>query len=276
MDKTGRACYTIYQQNLSSEFLPACRIAVFRHMKGVLVMDQNNMNGQMPVLRTEMGESLQRYTAKTFLWMFLGLLVTFAVSVVSYVTVLPYRILIISPYALFVLTGAELVLVLVLSMKVHSLSVGAARGLFLAYAVLNGVVFSTWFFLYELYSLVLVFAVTALYFGVMAAFGYFTSMDLSRIRTILIGGLIFLIAFNLLALFIPAFGAMERIVCVIGIVVFLAFTAYDTQKIKAFYYGFAGYEDMLSKASIISALELYLDFINLFLYLLRFLGKRKN
>lgn len=239
-------------------------------------MDQNNMNGQMPVLRTEAGESLQRYTAKTFLWMFLGLLVTFAVSVVGYATLLPYRILMVSPYLLLVITGAELVLVLVLSMKVHSLPVGAARGLFLAYAVLNGVVFSTWFFLYELYSLVMVFAVTALYFGIMAAFGYFTSMDLSRIRTILIGGLIFLIAFNLLALFIPAFGAMERIVCVIGIVVFLAFTAYDTQKIKAFYYGFAGDEAMLAKASIISALELYLDFINLFLYLLRFLGKRKN
>ena len=269
-------CYTIYQQNLSREFLPVCRAAVFRHMKGVLIMDQNNMNDQMPVLRTGAGESLQRYTAKTFLWMFLGLLVTFAVSVVGYVTLLPFRILMVSPYLLLALTGVELVLVFVLSAKIQTLSVGAARGLFLAYAVLNGVVFSTWFFLYEVYSLVLVFAVTALYFGIMAAFGYFTSMDLSRIRTILIGGLIFLIAFNLLAMFIPALGAMERIACIIGIVVFLAFTAYDTQKIKAFYYSFAGYEDMLSKASIISALELYLDFINLFLYLLRFLGRRRN
>lgn len=239
-------------------------------------MDENNMNGQMPVLRTEAGESLQHYTARTFLWMFLGLLVTFGVSLVSYATVLPFRILMISPYALYVLSGAELVLVLVLSAKVQTLSVGAARGLFLAYAVLNGVVFSTWFFLYEVTSLVLVFAVTALYFGVMAAFGFFTSMDLSRIRTILLGGLIFLIVFNLLAMFIPAFEVMDRVVCVIGIVIFLAFTAYDTQKIKAFYYGFAGDEAMLSKASIISALELYLDFINLFLYLLRFLGKRKN
>lgn len=239
-------------------------------------MDYHNMNDQMPVLRTDTGESLQRYTAKTFLWMFLGLLVTFGVAVVGYATLLPYRILMISPYALLVLTGAELVVVLVLSAKVQTLSVGAARALFLTYAVLNGVVFSTWFFLYELTSLVLVFAVTALYFGVMAVFGYFTSMDLSRIRTILIGGLIFLIVFNLLALFIPAFGAMERVVCIIGIVVFLAFTAYDTQKIKAFYYGLAGDEAMLAKASVISALELYLDFINLFLYLLRFLGRRKN
>lgn len=239
-------------------------------------MDQNNMNNQMPILRTETGESLQHYTAKTFLWMFLGLLVTFGVSVVGYVTLLPVRIFLLHPYAIFVLTGVELVLVLVLSAKVQSLSVGAARALFLAYSVLNGVVFSTYFFLYEVESMALVFAVTALYFGIMAAFGFFTSMDLSRIRTILLGGLIFLIAFGVLSMFIPAFGAMERVVCIVGVVVFLAFTAYDTQKIKAFYYGLAGNEAMLAKASIISALELYLDFINLFLYLLRFMGRRKN
>lgn len=239
-------------------------------------MDENNMNNQMPVLRTEAGESLQHYTARTFLWMFLGLLVTFGVSVAGYATLLPLRIFMLHPYAIFVLTGVELVLVLVLSAKVQTLSVGAARALFLAYSVLNGVVFSTYFFLYEVESMALIFGITALYFGIMAAFGFFTSMDLSRIRTILIGGLIFLIAFGLLSMFIPAFGAMERIVCIIGIVVFLAFTAYDTQKIKAFYYGLAGDEAMLSKASIISALELYLDFINLFLYLLRFLGKRRN
>lgn len=239
-------------------------------------MDQNNLNGQMPVLRTETGESLQRYTAKAFLWMFLGLMVTFGVSLVCFQTRLVYQLLMISPYALLVLTGLELVVVLVLSLKVQTLPVGAARALFLAYAVLNGVVFSSYFLLYKLTSMVLIFALTAVYFGIMAAFGFFTSMDLSRIRTILIGGLIFLIAFGVLSMFIPGLEQFDRVVCIVGVVVFLAFTAYDTQKIKAFYYGFAGDEAMLSKASIISALELYLDFINLFLYLLRFLGKRRN
>lgn len=239
-------------------------------------MDENNLNGQMPVLRTETCESLQRYTAKAFLWMFLGLLVTFGVSLVGYQTRLVYQLLMISPYALLVLTGLELVVVFVLSLKVQTLPVGVARALFLAYAVLNGVVFSSYFLLYDLKSMALIFALTAVYFGIMAAFGFFTSMDLSRIRTILIGGLIFLIAFGLLSMFIPGVGQFERVVCIIGVVIFLAFTAYDTQKIKAFYYGFSGDEAMLSKASIISALELYLDFINLFLYLLRFLGKRRN
>lgn len=236
-------------------------------------MDPNNMNGQMPVLRTETGESLQQYTAKAFLWMFLGLLVTFGVSLVCFQTQLVYRI---HPTALLVLTGLELVVVFTLSLKVQTLPVGAAKVLFLAYAVLNGVVFSSYFLLYELKSMALIFGLTALYFGIMAAFGFFTSMDLSRIRTILVGGLIFLIAFGLLSMFIPGFQMLDRVVCIVGVVIFLAFTAYDTQKIKAFYYGLAGDEALLAKASIISALELYLDFINLFLYLLRFMGRRKN
>ena len=72
------------------------------------------------------------------------------------------------------------------------------------------------------------------------------------------------------------FSPLERIVCMVGIVVFLCFTAYDTQKIKANYEYFYGDEAMLQKASIYSALQLYLDFINLFLYLLRFLGRGRN
>lgn len=230
-----------------------------------------------PVLRTgEGGESLGRYTAKAFLWMFAGLMATFLVSIVGYVFYLPVRIFLIHPNAIYVITGLELVVVLVLSAKLSTLPVMAARALFFVYAALNGVVFSTYFYLFDVGSLVLVFAVTAVYFGVMAAFGYFTSMDLSRIRTILIGGLIFLVIFGIVSMFIPVFGLMEQVVCIIGIVVFLGFTAYDTQKIKALYYGLAGDEAMLAKASIYSALQLYLDFINLFLYLLRFLGKRRN
>lgn len=221
-------------------------------------------------------ETLGRYTAKTFLWMFLGLAVTFGVAVGGYASGLTIRMLISVPYFQLIVLVAELAVVLVLASRIHKLSVGAARGLFFAYAVLTGIVFSTYFLIFEAASMVLVFAVTALYFGVMAVFGYFTSMDLSRIRNILVGGLLFLIVFGVLSMFIPFFGAMERLYCIIGIVIFLAFTAYDTQKIRGFYDSFAGDEAMLAKASIYSALQLYLDFINLFLYLLRFLGKRRN
>ena len=97
-----------------------------------------------------------------------------------------------------------------------------------------------------------------------------------RLRPILTGGVIFLLAFAVLSLFLPFPSSIERLYCLAGIAIFLGFTAYDTQKIRAYYATFAGNPEMAKKASIISALELYLDFINLFLYLLRFMGKRRN
>lgn len=82
--------------------------------------------------------------------------------------------------------------------------------------------------------------------------------------------------FGIVSLFLPFLGALDRVYCLIGIAVFLGFTAYDTQKIRAYYAFYSGDAAMLRKASIFSALQLYLDFINLFLYLLRFLGRRKD
>jgi FtsH-binding integral membrane protein len=220
-------------------------------------------------------ESVGAYTAKTFLWMFAGLLVTFLTAiglVVSGLIVAVFSI----PSVLMVLFVAEVAVVLVLSARINKMSVGAARALFFTYAVLNGIVFSVYLLYYDVFSLMLVFGATALYFGGMALFGWVTKADLSRIRNILVGGLIFLIVFGLLSMFIPALGAFERILCLVGIAVFLAFTAYDTQKIKAYYAAYQGDGLMLKKASIFSALQLYLDFINLFLYLLRFLGRRRS
>ena len=220
-------------------------------------------------------ESVGVYTAKTFLWMFAGLLVTFLTAiglVVSGLIVAVFSI----PSVLMVLFVAEVAVVLVLSARINKMSVGAARALFFTYAVLNGIVFSVYLLYYDVFSLILVFGATALYFGGMALFGWVTKADLSRIRNILVGGLIFLIVFGLLSMFIPALGAFERVLCLGGIAVFLAFTAYDTQKIKAYYAAYQGDDLMLKKASIFSALQLYLDFINLFLYLLRFLGRRRS
>ena len=219
-------------------------------------------------------ESIGRYTAKAFLWMFAGLMVTFGVSLwllMSGTIVFVFG----NSYIPLVLMVAEVAVVWILAGRIHAMSVGTAKALFFLYAVLNGVVFSTVFLLYDVVSLVLVFGATALYFGGMAIFGYCTKVDLSRLRNVLISGLIFLIAFGLLSMFIPGLQAFERIYCLIGIVVFLAFTAYDTQKIRGFYQAYQGDGAMLKKASIFSALQLYLDFINIFLYLLRFLGRRK-
>lgn len=226
------------------------------------------------------GLSLGRYTARTFLMMFLGLLVTFLTAIFFSmtrmgVTVLVYGLTLI-PYFHIVLLVAQLVVVIAMSAMLHKMSPTAATVCFFIYAILTGMTFTFYFLIFDLVSLILVFAATALYFGGMAVFGAVTKIDLSRIRTILVGGLIFLILFNVLMLFIPGLAVADRVMCTVGVVIFLAFTAYDTQKIKTFYNAFQGDEAMLKKASVISALELYLDFINLFLYLLRIFGKKKN
>ena len=220
--------------------------------------------------------SLGAYTAKTFFWMFLGLLVTFLVAVVGYTTGITVYAYAFVPGFPIVMLVAELAVGLILSARIQRLSVPVAQGLFFAYAALTGVVFSLYFYLFYLESLILIFAATAVYFAALALYGYFTKTDLFRLRPILVGGLILLLVFGVISLFFPFGQGVDRVYCLIGIAIFLGLTAYDTQKIKSYYLFYQHDPAMAEKASIFSALQLYLDFINLFLYLLRFLGRRKN
>lgn len=214
-------------------------------------------------------DSISSYTAKTFGWMFLGLMTTFAASLAIYFTGAIYYLYNgILPYVLLI---AELGVVIYLSARLHKMSIGMARGLFFVYALFNAVTFSSIFAIYSVSSLVFVFGMTALYFGVMALYGMVTKTDLSRIRPVLLFGLITLLVLALLSVFIPG---METGMCLIGVVIFVAFTAYDTQMIRRNYMAFQSSPELLQKASVISALQLYLDFINLFLYLTRLFGKR--
>ena len=220
------------------------------------------------------GLTLNQYIARTFGWMFLGLMVTFALAAaMAYTDAVWYLAAI--PSIPMILLIAEVAVVLIMSTGVQKRSVGVTRMLFLLYSVINGLVFSFFFVVYEVANLIVIFGLTALFFGAFALYGRFTRTDLSKLGPLLIGGLIFLVIAGLLSLFIN-FTAMERTICMVGIVVFLCFTAYDTQKIKANYEYFYGNDEILQKASIFSALQLYLDFINLFLYLLRFLGRNNR
>lgn len=216
-------------------------------------------------------ETLGQYVAKTYLWMFAGLLVTFGVAIFGYATGTILYVFQI-PYGLFVLTGLELLTVIWMSARVNKMSVGTAKGLFLFYAALNGIVFSAYFLIFGALSLVLIFAATSLFFGIMAAVSYFGKVDVSGIRPLLVGGLFVLIAFGILSFFLNL-EALETGMCYLGIIVFLGFTAYDTSKIRSNYAYFSGNPEILEKASIFSALNLYLDFINLFLYLLRLFNR---
>ena len=98
--------------------------------------------------------------------------------------------------------------------------------------------------------------------------------NLIKVKTIVT--LVVVLVFAVLSLFIPFLTAFDRIICLAGIALFMGFTAYDTQKIKRYYYAYQQDQNMLEKCSVIAALQLYLDFINIFIYLLRFMGRRKD
>lgn len=224
---------------------------------------------------------LSRYTAKTFLLMFAGLLVTFVTAFFLGYTRTGLTIVLESYYATsgyihLILLVAELVVAIGMTAMLHKISAAVAMGGFFLYSLLTGMTFSVLFLSYDLSVLVFSFGLTALYFGGMAVFGYVTHIDLSNIRSILMGGLLFLIVTNVLMIFIPSLAVTDQVLCTIGLVVFLGYTAYDTQKMRNLYYSFEGNEEMQAKASVFSALQLYLDFVNMFLYILKLLGKKNN
>ena len=222
--------------------------------------------------------TLSEFMSKSFGWMFAGLLVTFAVGIGAVMTGLIYPLI---NSGLFILTSiAELVLVFTLSARVQKLQPSTATGIFFGYAVLNGLNLSAIFLVYDYGSLILAFLVGAVYFGVMAVYGNVTNRDLTGWGPKLMGGLIALIVCSLVgglfAAFGMSFGVMDLVLCAVGLLIFMGLTAYDTQMLKYNYSYFGGDAAMLHKASIIGALNLYLDFINIFLYILRMLGRRNN
>ena len=180
-------------------------------------------------------ESIGQYTAKTFLWMVLGLLVTFGIALLGWVTNATLYALAYVPYIHLIVLIATIVLSITMVSRIEKMSVGTARGIFIAFSALFGFTMSMYLYIFEFGSLIFVFLATAAYFAVLAAYGYFTKADLTRLRPILFTGLVFLFVFALVSLFIPGFTALDRIFCLAGIAIFLGYTAYDTQKIKAYY-----------------------------------------
>lgn len=221
------------------------------------------------------GLTESQYTVRTFLWMVLGLMITFGVAVAGWLTNATLYVLVSFPAAHLVVLVITFILAITMTRRIETMTVAAAQGIFIAYAVLLGFTMSTWLYLYSMTSVVLVFLATALYFGVLAAYGWFTKRDLSGLRPILTAGLIFLLVFWLISMFLPLSG-FDRIICFVGLAVFMGLTAYDTQKIKQLHAAFEGDYEMSKKASIFAALQLYLDFINIFLYILRLLGRRSS
>ena len=222
--------------------------------------------------------TLSEFMSKSFGWMFAGLLVTFGVGMGAVASGLIFPII---NSGLFIFTSiAELVMVFVLSARVQKLQPSTATALFFGYAVLNGINLSSIFLVYDYGTLILAFLVGAVYFGVMAVYGNVTDRDLTGWGPKLMGGLVALIVCalvgSLLSMFGLNFGIADLLLCAVGLLIFMGLTAYDTQMLKYYYSYFGGDAAMLHKASIIGALNLYLNFINIFLYIVRMLGRRNN
>ncbi len=170
---------------------------------------------------------------------------------------------------------AEVGLVIYLSARIHRIAFSTATLLFIAYSILNGVTLSFIFMVYTMSSIATTFFVTAGTFGAMALYGYVTKKDLSRLGNICIMALMGLIIASLVNLFLHN-SMMDLIISGIGVLLFTGLTAYDSQKIKQLLTGDElEVNDTTQKIALMGAMTLYLDFINLFLYLLRFLGDRK-
>lgn len=197
-------------------------------------------------------------------WMTSGLLVTALVSFAVLQSTSLLSLLILNQWVFFGLLIAELGLVWYLSARIESLSTETATLLFFLYAAMNGVTLSLIFLVYTATSISTVFLTAAGTFGLMSIYGATTKKDLSGVGGIAIMGLFGLIIASIINLFVGSANA-DWLISVIGVLVFVALTAYDTQKIQQSH-----------MSPILGALHLYLDFINLFIYMLRLFGTRRD
>ncbi len=237
--------------------------------------NDNYQNGFQTAVQAENEATLQRYVAsvmrRVYGKMTLGLLVTAIVAFLVVSSEAALALVFSSPSTIWILFAVELGLVIYLSARIEKLSTMAASALFYAYSALNGVVLAPIFLAYTGTSIAVTFAITAGTFGAMTVFGYVTRQDLSKIGSFLFMALIGLILCTIVNLFMRS-SMMSLLISCAGVLIFVGLTAWDTQAIKRM--TAEADPSMVGKVATMGALTLYLDFINLFLYLLRFFGSR--
>lgn len=212
---------------------------------------------------------------RVYAWMALGLFLTAGVAYIVANSPVVFWIAS-NPLLFYGLMIGEIGLVMGISFGINKLSPTVAMGLFLLYAAVNGLTLAFILLIYTSASIALAFGATAALFAVMSVIGYTTKMDLSRYGSYLMMALVGLILASIVNMF-WANSTLEWIVTYVGILIFLGLTIYDTQRIKAMTIAamIQGDELVINRIGIIGALRLYLDFINLFLRLLRILGRRR-
>ncbi len=232
----------------------------------------NASNAQQTLSRTQ---ALSAFMRGIYGWMAagLGLTAIVAVMVASSPAMLK---LVFNPVALIVLVIAELGMVMVLSARINRLSGGAATGLFLGYSALNGLTLSGVFLAYTATTIASAFAVSAGMFLAMSVYGMVTKRDLTSMGSFLFMGLIGIILASLVNIFLQS-SMMRFVIDCVGVLVFTGLTAYDTQRLKDMGESAPmGDATAVRRGSILGALTLYLDFINLFLIMLRLFGGNRD
>lgn len=242
-------------------------------------MDYNDLRFDSPATRrgsiVSAAETFPALMRKVYVWMTLALVIT---GLVAYgVATSPALIMaIVSSKALFLgLIVAEFALVIGITAAINKLSMPMATLLFAIYSAINGATLSVIFVAYTMSSIANVFFITAGTFAAMAVLGYTTKKDLSGFGRILYMALIGLIIATLVNVFLVHSTGFDLIISYVGVLLFVGLTAYDTQKIKRMLIEAEGTGETAQKIALLGALSLYLDFINLFLYLLRLFGKKE-
>lgn len=220
-------------------------------------------------------ESINTMLYKVFGWMMTALVISAGTA--YYVASQPALIdmIIKSPFILFFVFLAQLILVIVLSAFIMRINFTTALICFIAYALLTGLTLSIILLVYTQQSIFTTLLITAGMFGTMAFYGYITKADLSQFGSIAIMGLFGIIIGFIVNFFLQS-STFDYILSLIGVAVFVVLTAYDIQKIKNMMISMNQQDDIKDKIALVGALTLYLDFINLFLMLLRIFGKRSN
>ena len=227
--------------------------------------DYNNVNDFNSVNTLD-----NNVVTKTFFWMFLGLLGTAIVAWYTFSSGLYYNIASNSSFAMLAIF--EVVVVLVFSLCFRKLSPTIVAGLYFLYSMINGVVFSTIFVVYNMDSIIYAFAATAALFAGLAFYGYKTKEDLTKLGNICIIALIVGLVFSVVNLFVGS-SLLDIIITWVMLAIFCGLTAYDLNKLKTAATTGAMEAD---KLHIYFAMQLYLDFINIFIRLLRLMGSRRN
>lgn len=219
-------------------------------------------------------EAFPALMRKVYVWMALALVIT-GLTAYGVATSPGLLMTLVSNQALlWGLVIADFALVIGLTAAINRLSLTTATLMFVVYSVLTGAMLSSIFVVYTMSSIASVFFITAGTFAVMAFVGYTTKKDLSSMGRLLFMALIGIIIATIVNFFVKSSG-LELIVSYVGVIVFVGLTAYDTQKIKQMLVQADDTSESMQKLALLGALTLYLDFLNLFLYLLRLFGKKE-